>query len=295
EIPNETPPGAEPFDDGTLPSFFQENGVAQNAAQPCYLDSGLPPRDPAAHCAKRAQPAFNGRQSYFSSGVIPYQGLNGNTYDLKLASDIKPGRYRYYCSVHSPLMSGIIDVVAKGTKIASKGEVERQAQREIDKAIAPAAKVVSKVRAGNGPIKGNLAGAGDQSLGTVSINEFFPKAISSKVNQKVMWTMVGHHTISFNAPKYFPIATFAKDGTVVVNEKLDQPAGWTIEAVPGSENGPPPPSRTVDVGPWDGRGFHSTGTVLNDGDKFSLTFTKPGTYLYACLIHPPMVGKLVVK
>lgn len=295
KIPDQAPPGAEPFDDGTLPSFFGQDGIAQNAAQPCYLDTGLPPRDPSSHCAKRAAPAFTGRQSYFSSGVIPYQGLNGNTYDLKLSDDIKPGQYRYYCNVHSPLMSGIINVVVKGAKIPSESDVNRQAEREIDTAIAPAARQVNQIRAGKGPIKGNLAGAGDQDVGEVSINEFFPKTISAKVGQPVSWTMVNNHTISFNAPKYFPIATWAKDGTVTVNPKLDIPFGWTVPEVPSSDNGPPPPPRTVDVGKWDGQGFHSTGTRLNNGDTFTVTFTKPGTYLYACLIHPPMVGKVVVK
>jgi plastocyanin len=26
-----------------------------------------------------------------------------------------------------------------------------------------------------------------------------------------------------------------------------------------------------------------------------VTYTKPGTYLFACLLHPSMVGKVVVK
>jgi plastocyanin len=35
--------------------------------------------------------------------------------------------------------------------------------------------------------------------------------------------------------------------------------------------------------------------VLDTGEKFSFTPTKPGTYPYFCSIHPKMTGKLVVE
>ena len=34
---------------------------------------------------------------------------------------------------------------------------------------------------------------------------------------------------------------------------------------------------------------------MHPGDKFSYTFTKPGTYDYWCTIHPEMLGKVIVK
>ena len=43
----------------------------------------------------------------------------------------------------------------------------------------------------------------------------------------------------------------------------------------------------------DTRTFRSK--VLDSGDTFSFTFTKPGDYAYFCSIHPHMVGKIVVK
>jgi plastocyanin len=295
--PDQPPAAAQVFEDGSLPSLFSQNlnGVSQLGAQPCYLDSGNPPRDETKPCPKRAQPAFNGRQSYYSSGFIHYQGLNGNSYDVKLADDIQPGRYRYYCTVHGPLMSGVIDVKAKGTKIASQGAVDQQAQKEIDRRIAPAIKVVNQIKAGKGDPPGNLAGAGP-NLQNLSINQFFPTTITTKVNEKVTWTMVNSHTISFNAPKYFPIVSIGKDGAIIPNDKIDRPAGWTIpDPAQSSPNGPPPPPRDIDLGTWNGKGFYSTGSNFNTGDKITVRFSKPGTYLYACLIHPPMVGKVVVK
>ena len=41
------------------------------------------------------------------------------------------------------------------------------------------------------------------------------------------------------------------------------------------------------------RSFKSSG--LDTDDKFSVTFSKPGTYSYLCTVHPYMTGKIVVK
>jgi len=39
--------------------------------------------------------------------------------------------------------------------------------------------------------------------------------------------------------------------------------------------------------------FKSAG--LDTDDKYSFIFTKPGTYLYHCTLHPHMTGKIVVQ
>jgi plastocyanin len=35
--------------------------------------------------------------------------------------------------------------------------------------------------------------------------------------------------------------------------------------------------------------------ALDTGDKFSFTFTTPGTYAYICSVHPYMTGTIVVE
>jgi plastocyanin len=35
--------------------------------------------------------------------------------------------------------------------------------------------------------------------------------------------------------------------------------------------------------------------TLNPDEKFSFTFTKPGSYSYLCSIHPRMTGTIVVQ
>ena len=35
--------------------------------------------------------------------------------------------------------------------------------------------------------------------------------------------------------------------------------------------------------------------VMDTDEKFSFTFTKPGTYPYFCSVHPKMTGKIIVQ
>jgi plastocyanin len=35
--------------------------------------------------------------------------------------------------------------------------------------------------------------------------------------------------------------------------------------------------------------------TLDTDDRYSYTFTKPGTYVYYCTVHPKMIAKVVVK
>jgi len=43
----------------------------------------------------------------------------------------------------------------------------------------------------------------------------------------------------------------------------------------------------------DGKSFRSR--ALDSGERFSFTFTSPGTWSYFCSVHPQMTGKVVVK
>ena len=82
------------------------------------------------------------------------------------------------------------------------------------------------------------------------------------------------------------------------NDALDKAAGGWPGPPEGHDefDGPPPPAIHLDAGNFDGSGgLKSSGVGFNPGDTYSVTFTKAGTYPYACLIHPGMIGKVVVK
>jgi len=195
----------------------------------------------------------------------------------------------------------------------SQAEVSRQDRKEFD---ADAQRALERVRDANerkigDTIRESFEGpAGEQVIEValplsgratddetpVIINEFFPRKLRVKANEKVTWTVDGSlHTVSFNVPKYFPIFTVADSGRVEWDPQAWELVGWDLDFEPRSfsEAGDGQPL-ALDAGKWDGKGgFHSSGALL-PGDSFSVTFTKPGTYPYACVLHPQMVGTLEV-
>jgi plastocyanin len=301
-----------------LPPFFDDKTqqVAQNGGQPCFLDSGEPPKDTKTPCKKRPQPAFTGREAFYNSGYIHYAGPSGNTFRMPIAKDATPGRYYFFCLIHGPLMAGYVDIKQSSSKIPSQGTVTKTASKEINQwtgsllqawNTANAGKIVPPPEAkelaapGSKYFKGNLVGLGalpDAKLQFENfIDEFVPRKTTAKVGQPVTWTTFGGHTISFDVPKYFPIATVKSDGTVFYNPKVDQPAGGSPKLPEVNENGPPGPPQKIDGGTWDGTHFWSSG-VINTADdqyaQYTLRFSKPGTYRYACLVHPAMVADITI-
>ncbi len=322
-IPDEEPPEVAEANE-PLPYMFGEeiDAVSQNAAQRCYLDSGAPPTDPNTPCsdAEQQQPDFNGKQSFYNSGFIPYEGPRGNEFKVPLADDIAEGTYFYYCNYHGPLMSGKIKVVGSGESIPSQDEVNKAAREEIEKQAAPLREEFEKaeegtvevpseqadifrnagfLKPGSNRFQGNLSGlyVEDESV-MGGINGFIPEELTVRTGEKVKWVNLGMHTISFNVPEYFPVISVEEDGKVVYNPQVIAPAGGVPEHPgPYDFEGPPPeePLR-IDGGTWDGRGFYSTGLIGWDPFvEFSMAFSEEGTYKYACLIHPPMTGTIVVR
>jgi plastocyanin len=309
QVPEEEPDAPDFFE--KLPFMLDEESleVIQAGAQPCYLDEGAPDfSDYDKPCPPRPQPAFNGRQSYYSSGFIPFQGAKGNTFELPLADDIAPGTYHYYCNLHFVGMSGTVEVVPDGDEIPSQDVVNRQAQREAiadAKLLQEALDRVERSRPGTSYVGVPMGDEfeAEHPLFHAQIDEFVPSTVEARVGKPVTWTWAGFHDIAFNVPKYFPLAEVKKDGTVTVDRRAFEAVKFPAPQRPeppggedGGDGGPPPDPIVVDGGTFDGSGgLHSTGADYNEGDQFTLTFTKEGTYLYACLIHPAMVGKVVVR
>lgn len=283
---------------GVVRLFPYTGGVtAQNASQPCYLTRGDPPTDPRSACAKRDQPAFNGRQSYYSSGFIPPSGPSGNTYRVRLAEDIEPGTYRYTCVIHDPYMRGEIVVKPRGAKVASQAEVNLQARREIEGLAKPLRQAYADAKVGRAtyagrPIPLPMGGYHPREEFTTAVLEFVPRTLTTKVGRPVTWTLVGAHTVSFGVPRYVPIYFVRKDGTVRRNPVVDRAAGGSPTPPPVSFEGDPV---RIDGGTYSGSGFYSSGLLGSDPfSTYTLRFAKAGRYRFACLIHPEMVGSLVV-
>jgi plastocyanin len=287
-----------------LPSAFDDNDeLAQNVGQPCFLDEGSPPEDTGTPCAKKeqVQPRFNGRQSSYNSGVIPYEGPRGNTFTVRIAPDAELGSYLFYCAIHGLGQKSEIEIVDADADIPSQSEVNRQIREETNEITKDLEGLYDDAKddlevtlpGADEPVKGPFAGLPGKEH--TAINEFVPKELTVKAGEPITWKMMGSdHSISFRVPRYFPIMEFLKDGTVRINPKISPPAGGAIEYVEaddGESEGPP----KHDGGSYDGTGFWSSGLIGGEPYlEYTMRITKPGTYNYACLLHPPMVGRIKV-
>ena len=309
---------SEEFFAGLPSAFDDEDQLAQNVGQPCFLDEGTPPEDPAKPCAKsdQRQPAFNGRQSYFNSGVIPYEGERSNTFRVEIADDAELGSYLFYCAIHGMGQRSEVEIVAAGAEIPDQSEVNREIRTETAEVTTSLGKIFRDAKDDltvdlpgfDEPVKGPFAGL--PGVEHTAINEFLPRTITVKAGEPITWKMMGsQHTISFDVPKYFPIVEFLKDGTVRINPKMEPAAGDAVPFEPPDEGegGPPPDGEggdgppdgdgipRHDGGTFDGDGFWSSGLISADPYlEYTMRITKPGTYAYACLLHPPMVGRIKV-
>jgi plastocyanin len=273
------------------------DNINQNFANPCYLSSGEPPKDTAQACsaAQQRQPAFNGEQSFYNSGVLPYEGPRGNTFRMKIAQTTKPGAYLFYCAMHGPEQRVEIDVVKPGTKVPSAQAVARQARKEAEAVVAPMQRTYrdaiddGKITFHGNKVSGPFAGLPTDIY--AGVNEFVPRMLKAKAGEPVTWKMVGSHTISFDVPAYLPILQFGHN-SIRYNPKVRAAAGGAPEVPEQEGDGP----QTVDGGTYDGKGFWSSGLIGADPYlEYTLRISKPGTYNYACLVHPRMIGKVVVS
>ncbi len=292
---------------GSLPPAQSQtsNQFAQQGAQPCFVASGKLPDPGPKPCPNRTLKPFTGRQTYYNSGIIPYQGDQGNTFRMSIAADATPGTHYYMCLIHGPFMSGAVTIAPKGQAIPSQADVNADAQKQLSKLSDPFGKALKDAQ-GRGGTGSNLAGVAVPPTVGGSLTEFVPRTLKVKARQKVTWRIVGDfHTVSFNVPKYFPEINFAKDGSVTYsNETINPVAGPGFPPPPPfdpSSSSPPPPPQPVhvDAGNYDGGHFLSSGlggpTDPSQDFTYSVTFTKPGTYKYACLVHPQMVGEVDVQ
>ena len=294
-----------------VPSMTDDVNAYQPGARPCFVAkrSDVPKysdagenieHGPAANCPtlRQPQPAFTGRQALYNSGFIPWRGRSANEFVMKIAANATPGTYNYFCNYHWTNMHGTVTIAPKSKPIASNGAVNRSALTQIRKdAVKPlaAARVAKRTHNGAGAkALGGTDGSG-RNPRYVSANEFFPAKLRVKVGTPVTWSFKGDlgHTISFNVPGYFPVFSVDKNGDVHWDKRAHEAVRWSETKMQLDDNHDSLP-RTVDVGTWDGTGgFHSSG-LMTERDTFTVTFTKPGTYPYACVLHPPMIGQVVV-
>lgn len=293
-IPGMTADQYDVYQPGANPCF-----VSEGTALPTFADPTTGAPNEAAVCPNAAvePPPFVGDEPLYNSGFISPGGDEPNTFRLPISEDAKPGTYRYFCNYHWIGMSGVVEVVDAGTRIPSQAEVNQRARAEIAGDAAEPRRRIRQAADGDfGGLEPPLAGRSsndDPDDDPVVVNEFLPRRVLGEVGEPLTWTVDGApHTVSFNVPKYFP-SLDVSGGRIVWDPRSFRSVGWTfpepVHRDQPDESALGADGQDVDAGGWDGRAFHSSG-VLEPGDTFTLTFTRAGTYPFACLLHPQMVG-----
>jgi plastocyanin len=133
------------------------------------------------------------------------------------------------------------------------------------------------------------------------------KKSSRKIEHREETTMLGKNVwiAGFAAAVMIAVVLLLAGSSIV--RAADQPSAANAE-VKIDNFGFGPQAITVPVGAtvtWTNRDDIPHTSVSTDGvfkskvmdtdEKFSYTFTKPGTYPYYCTIHPKMTGQIVVK
>ena len=270
--------------------------IDQSIAQPCVIEEGTIPTDGAA-CPNQELGAFDGTEAFYNSGFIGFETDRENVFNLQVSESIAPGTYPFFCAVHGSFQSGVMEVVPADQEIASPSEVNQQTREELNQVVEPFRQVFAQAQGGEivmggESFSGNFSGLVDEQVQGL-LNEFVPETITTEVDQPVTWLMFGPHSISFEVPEYFPIYDVLEDGSIVANDEIFLPAGGAPQI---EEPEDPSEPLVIDGGSWDGSGFWSSGVLFSDAYvQYTLRFSTPGSYRYACLIHPPMVGTVEVS
>lgn len=199
--------------------------------------------------------APSGGPTYGGDGFVNSGELaKGQTYSLTFTA---PGTYHYYCLIHYPFMSGTVVVAPRPMTpqyVIQAGSHDR----------------------GKGP-------NADQFYDT----DFAPNELMIHAGDTVTWRLstAVPHTITFG-PAALLKQLFAQQVTptkgadgktyLAFNPRIVAPVGG--------------PS-------YNGVGFHNSGLLFPAPGQivtYKLTFTRPGTYYYRCLIHVGMDGYIHV-
>jgi plastocyanin len=270
--------------------------INRSASEPCFITKGSPPtgdQGGAKACEETEQPEFDGKQDFFSSGVIE----EGEPFRVKLAGDISLGSYRFMCLMHRASMTGVVDVVDPETDRPAVAQLRREADDE-QQGVVSSLEVTARaaVRREGGPI---LAGTGPRGTARGLVSGFIPRERTTRVDRPLGWRFYRMHSISFRPSREAKEGLLVEeDGELTINEDSWKPVG--SERAPRAVFNYPakPDAYSVDGGTWDGEGTFSSGVLRATPPasvSFTMRFSKAGTYPYYCLVHPAMRGTITVE
>lgn len=229
-------------------------------------------------------------RAFVNSG-IPSDQAKGMTFGVTFP---KAGIFRFVCLVH-PGMFGTVKVLPRSRHIPSRAQDAAAAKREIA-AIVKVANAKAKL-----PVPGGRVDVG-RTGPRLTINAMFPATTTVKAGHAVTFTMAGQsrleiHTVTFGPDSVTapiensfitPVPNTTGPPTLVINP---------LAAFPSDR----PPTIPPYTGSNHGNGLLNAAGIL-DNDPASpqphsatVTFARPGTYHFECVIHPNMDGTIIVK
>ena len=290
--------------DAKLPNVFPTGSgdVVGSAANPCFLDSGLPSL--AGSCPQSSQPEFTGTQAYYNSGWLAANAR----FTVHFSSSTAPGAYRFMCLVHREGMSGTITVVPRSSAVPSASADQAAGQKQLaalEAKLEPAAKLLEqgKPAVPGATVPGpNAVLAGSVPAGNVpgEIDQFGPKTLHIPVGGTVTWWLTGDHSITFNSTKANNDVRTVRNGRIHFNAQALAPVGGRGQPRKPLKGGSKTHVKFAVVASqsWNGKGFHNSGVFTNSKppniEGYKLTFTRAGTYNYLCTVHDKMKGTILV-
>ena len=225
-------------------------------------------------------PVYDGT-GYVNSGVLP-AGPNATSFALTFS---KAGTYSYVCILH-PGMAGQVVVQAAGAaypetqeSVTARGQAELYSKLSAGDSLIQNSKVTSKSAA-----NGTMNYAVNNGIGgnQTTVLRYLPGELTINAGDSVTWTVNDPHeihTVTFYDPSGDAPAFLD------VQPQANGPPKFFVR------NAAPEGGNTVDK-----VGFYNSG-IMAPGQSFTLTFSKPGTYTYVCVIHAQegQYGKIVVK
>lgn len=219
---------------------------------------------------------------FLSNGkVTPPQGPYSLTFDT-------PGVYQYNCLLHPDMIGAVVVEPAIATDVPSQEEIDAQAEAERAPMLAQAEEIRARttdpslVTQQPGPNGSTIwyVPAGMGAFDTrIQVYDFFPKDLTVKPGDTVIWTSTFFHQVVFApgqpAPEFvIPQPTEAGPPLLIVNPVVAFPA--------------------APAGEFDGTATFSSGLIgtpagtLPGGTTFAITFSEPGTFEYVCGTHRPL-------
>ena len=211
--------------------------------------------------------------AFANSGILN----KGDTFALTFP---ELGSFSYLCILH-PGMVGAIQVLRSDVHIPTQAELERDAAAQLARDLAAgeasaASAKASKTANDDGSTTWEVVNA--PSAGQADVMRFIPQKVSINLNDTVTWTNETFvpHTVTFSSGAAPPELVLPEPQTAGPPNLVINPA---VLFPSGAADG------TYDGTGYVNSGFDGAGPESQIGTTFSLKFTKPGTYLYICVLH----------